>query len=400
MKETITDKTKIIVAFLLLLVVSIVADVTGDVALKDGVIERNPLNGEEKKLQLQLDIEEILEDYEYSLEVLPVNPTKEEAENYFEQTIALIDKAFSQIKAELPLQESYFEGVVKANWSFQPFGLIDSEGKVYVEKLEEEETIIQAEVELICGAYERIYTFSFLLKAPELSKEEQILQQIDAWVMEQMSQEGSNKLYLPTELDGISLTWSEKKELLTPQILLLEVLAMVLLWVVSKRRHSEEEKKRLLEMEKDYPDLVSQLSLLLGAGMTTRQAWTRIASQYSFKRKSEMIGERAVYESLLRMNRRLSEGESERAAYQQFTQEIPATCYHKLIRILLGNLEKGTQGICVRLEEEGRLAFEKRILLAKKMGEEASTKMMMPLMLMMMIVMGIVMVPALIGFQL
>ena len=69
------------------------------------------------------------------------------------------------------------------------------------------------------------------------------------------------------------------------------------------------------------------------------------------------------------------------------------------MRILLGSLEKGTKGVGIRLEEESRSAFEQRILQAKKIGEEASTKMMLPLMLMMLIVMGIVMLPALIQFQ-
>ena len=400
MKKKRTDKAKIIVAFLLLLGVSIVADMTKVEKIKDGRIERDVLNGEEKRLQLELDIEEIIENYEYSFEVLPANPTKEEAEAYFEKTIAEIDKDFEGIKTDGPLREVYFDGIVKVKWSFQPFGLVDSEGKVYVEKLQEEETTITAQVTLVCGAYERIYTFPFLLKAPELTEAEQLLQEIDGWLETQMEQEGSTQIQLPTELNGIPLEWSEKKEYITPQILLLEVLALVMLGVVSKRKRIAEEKKQIWEMEKDYPDIVSQLSLLLGAGMTTRQAWNRIASQYRFKRKNEMITERMVYESILRMNRRLAEGESERVAYQQFTEEIPASCYHKLIRILLGNLEKGTQGICIRLEEESRLAFEKRILQAKKQGEEASTKMMMPLMLMMMIVMGIVMMPALIGFQL
>ena len=59
----------------------------------------------------------------------------------------------------------------------------------------------------------------------------------------------------------------------------------------------------------------------------------------------------------------------------------------------------GSKGICVRLEEESRAAFEQRIIQAKKSGEEASTKMLGPLMLQMLIVMGIVMFPALIGFQ-
>jgi len=44
-------------------------------------------------------------------------------------------------------------------------------------------------------------------------------------------------------------------------------------------------------------------------------------------------------------------------------------------------------------------AYEQRVLLAKRLGEEASTKMLIPLMLMMVLVMGIVMIPAIISFS-
>ena len=382
--------------FLLLLIVAIFADVTSESVLKNGYVERDDIYGEEKTLQLQLDIGEIEENYPYSLEVIPVAPTQTEAETYFEEAIAEIEADFMEVKGDVPMRTEYMSGIVEADWSFQPYGLVSSEGKVYTEKLEKE-NIIQAQVELSCGAYERIYTFSFLLEAPKMSTKEQVLMQVKDQLKQEMEKEGSSKVQLPTEVEGIPLKWSEKREFVTPKIILLE--ALVLLWVASKRKEKEDEKKRLTEMERNYADIVSQLSLLLGAGMTIRQAWNRIASQYRFKRSTEMIDPNPVYESILRMNRRFMEGESERAVYQQFVDEIPAPCYHKLMRILLGNLEKGTQGICIRLEEESRQAFEKRILLAKKLGEEASTKMLVPLMIMLMIVMGMVMVPALLGFQ-
>ena len=56
-------------------------------------------------------------------------------------------------------------------------------------------------------------------------------------------------------------------------------------------------------------------------------------------------------------------------------------------------------GVCNYLEEEEHRAYTERILLAKKLGEEASTKMLLPLLLMMMLVMGIVLAPAMIGFM-
>ena len=214
-----------------------------------------------------------------------------------------------------------------------------------------------------------------------------------------MQKEGSDKILLPTKIGDVQIDWSEKKDYVTPKIIFLEMISFVLLWMVEKRKEKEKEKKRIQAMEREYPDIVSQLALLLGAGMTIRQAWNRIGAQYMFKRRENLVEEKLVYEAILRLNRRFLEGESERVGYQKLAEEISTPCYYKLIRILLGNLEKGTQGMVVRLEEESRMAFEKRILLAKKLGEEASTKMMIPLMLMLMIVMGVVMIPALLGFQ-
>lgn len=390
---------KIGFAFLLLLVLAIVADITREGVINQGYIQREALGGEEKEVELQLNWAELGDDYTYVLEVPPVIPTKEEADLYFQKTLTRIEKDFAVIENKIPLQKEYLEGVVKAQWSFQPYGMISSEGEIFEEKLLEEETIIQAQVELTCGKYEQIYNFSFVLAAPTPSKEESILLQVEEWIQNEIEQEGKSQIKLPTEMDGVQLNWLEKKDYVTPEILLLEIFSLCLLWVLSKRKRVEEEKGRIAAMEREYPDIVSQLSLLLQAGMTTRQAWNRIAMQYQFKKESKMLTVKPVYEAILRMNRVFMEGESERVVYMQFLENVPASCYHKLMRMLLGNLEKGSQGLNLQLQEESRRAFELKIMQAKKLGEEASTKMLVPLMLMLVLVMGIIILPALMEFQ-
>ena len=393
-------KRKIIVVFCALLVVSIIADISDSGIITDGFIDRDVLGGEEKEVDLNLEIGDYGKEYEYFLNVLPTLPKEEEAREYFQDAIAEIDKDFEQIEDSLMLRDKYADGLVGAEWSFQPFGIINENGDIYFDKVEKEGSIIQAQVELSCGTYIEIYTFSFALKPPSLSKEERIFQEIKTKIEKQMQLEGSQKIQLPTEVEGEEIRWFEEREYLTPQVLILELLAFVLIQIASKRKVEEEEKKRLLEMEKDYPDIVNQLSLLLGVGMTTRQAWARIASQYEYKRKEGLQTKRTVYEAILQMNRRLKDGESERLVYKRFMEEIPLASYRKLVRLLLGNLEKGTSGIALRLEEESRLAFEQKILQTKKLGEEASTKMLLPLMLMLMLVMGVVILPALLKFKL
>ena len=158
----------------------------------------------------------------------------------------------------------------------------------------------------------------------------------------------------------------------------------------------QEERRRQLEIR--YSDVVSQFAMLLETGMTMRQAWQNIARQYQEKKKKGITDTVLVYEMIVRMARKLSEGEKERVVYESFIKEINIPCYRRLMRTLIGNLEKGMAGISVYLEEEERRAYSERILQAKKLGEEASTKMLAPLMIMMILVMGIVLIPALIGF--
>ncbi len=391
-------KKKIIVVFILLLILSMVADISYRGNIENGHIGRNPIGGEDKELKLQLEVDDVIEDYEYSIKISPELPKSEDAEAYFQEAINRIDKEFTNIQTTIPLHQEYVNGFVKADWSFRPFGIVEEDGAISWDKVEEM-VIMQAQVELRCGTYEKIYSFPFELKAVESTKEERIIQKIEVWLDKQMKAEGKQTIQLPTEVEGATIRWYEKREFITPQVLCLELVALLLLKIVSKRKQEEEEKKCLMEMERDYPEIVNQLSLLMGAGMTTRQAWSRIAIQYEYKKREGLVSKKKVYEAILQMNRRLKEGESERMVYKRFTEEIPTVNFRKLTRLLLGNLEKGTAGMAIRLEDESRLAFEQKILQARKLGEEASTKMLVPLMLMLMLVMGVVLLPALMKFQ-
>lgn len=399
MKRLRSDKAKVALIFVMLFVLSVIRDFTVEKSLNAGYINRGEIGEKEKAIELELEIKGLLEDYKYSLEVPPISPTEKEAETYFQEAILQIEKDFAKVEEHVPVKDEYVEGAVEAEWSFLPFGIIDAEGKVCVEELKSEETIIQAQATLHCGNYEKIYAFSFLLKKPKVTEEERLLEEIKKQLDKQMLSEGNAVIKLPETVEGKEVVWKEKREYITPQILLLEIVSALLLWLLSKRKREEEKKKRIFKMEQDYPDLVSHLSIFIGAGMTMRQAWGRLAGHYKWKKEAGITDQREVYEAIVRMNRRLSEGESERLVYQQFSDEIPAECYHKLMRVLVGGLEKGTRGIVVQLHEESRMAFEQRILSAKRRGEEASTKMLVPLMLMLLLVMAIVMLPALLEFQ-
>ena len=66
---------------------------------------------------------------------------------------------------------------------------------------------------------------------------------------------------------------------------------------------------------------------------------------------------------------------------------------------ILDNIKKGTKELKELLYQESYDAFEQRKSLAVKKGEEAATRLLMPMFMLLIVVMIIVMVPAVISFQ-
>lgn len=145
----------------------------------------------------------------------------------------------------------------------------------------------------------------------------------------------------------------------------------------------------------DYPNLVTRLSLLLEAGMTVRKAFEKIALDY--KRKKKGSG-RCAYEELLRAYYEMESGVMEERAYERFGRRCDHPKYRTLATLLIQNLKRGNRQLLDILEKESAEAFEERKRYARVQGEEAATKLLIPMTLMLMIVLVILIVPACISF--
>ena len=69
----------------------------------------------------------------------------------------------------------------------------------------------------------------------------------------------------------------------------------------------------------------------------------------------------------------------------------------KLAALLNQNLKRGTGTLFLRLEEEALQSSQERIQNGKKLGEEAGTKLLIPMVLMLGVVMLMIMIPAFTG---
>lgn len=357
-----------------------------------------------QSLELQLDAEDLLEDYSYKVNIPAQAVTKEDAQKYFERAKKEIDGSFyargddaQHVCHAVTMNNSYADRMVSAEWTFDSYQYVDADGRIREENVERN-AMVQANVQLSCGVYVQEYVFSFMVVPPELTREEQLLADIETAVTAEGNKEGELYFHLPQRVDGVSLKWSEPKQHLVIKVLFFEIVIIVLLYFVARERKRTEEKARQEQMHLDYAEFVNKLLILLGSGMSLKQSLNRISARYIDKRNKKQTEKRYLYEELIVTNYEIQDGESERRAYQKFGERTGLSCYHRLVRILIQNLQTGNRGLCELLGQEAAVALEERKALAKKLGEEAGTRMLLPLIMMLGIVIAIIMVPALQSF--
>ena len=149
----------------------------------------------------------------------------------------------------------------------------------------------------------------------------------------------------------------------------------------------------------DYPDIINKFTLLINAGMTVKQAWSKIASDYEAKYLVNQTKKRFAYEEMLVTAHELKLGVTESEAYEQFGRRAGLLPYLKFSTLITQNLKKGNKGLSELLNLEAAEAFEERKEIAKRLGEEAGTKLLMPMMIMLIVVFAIILIPAFQSFS-
>ncbi len=142
------------------------------------------------------------------------------------------------------------------------------------------------------------------------------------------------------------------------------------------------EKKRD-EILSDYPEVLSKLTLLVNAGMVVREAWTKVAYTSS----------RAMYMEMQKASEEMSNGVSELDALHNFAQRCAVKEIKKFASILSQNLQKGGSELALNLRYMNEESWEEKKHRAKRLGETAGTKLMVPLMIMFAGILLMVIVP-------
>ena len=369
--------------------------------LKQGnVLERNVYGDGSYDAELIWEIPEKELEQELSVHVAEQGLTKEEqqallaaAEQEIAETFPGENESVDEIRKDVCIQSQYQDGQVTADWSFDSYQYVDLEGHVMNDSLEEEEILVKAVVELGCDSQTLEYQFFFQICPKIYSEKEKINNKLKQELIKKNEKANDSTLVLPESIDDQTIIWKEKSERMPLKLLFLGMIAAGCVPLVEKSRKQEEEKRRKEKLQSEYPELVSKLTILLGAGMTLFSAWNKITTNYSNKRKNNTIPIHPLYEEMLITCHEIESGVGEARAYERFGERCGLHRYRKFCSLLVQNLRKGTRGLVQLLEEEERKN------LAKKSGEEAGTKMLFPMMMMFGIIIVIIMVPAFLSLQ-
>ena len=279
-------------------------------------------------------------------------------------------------------------------WDFGDSDIIDIQGKVNNENLSES-VDIDIGVTLSYESYEESYVIPARVMPKPLTADESLIKRFKDYIsVADKKSAGESGFYLPESFEGKKLVYHLEDGMNFHLIWIMGIIVAILLYLREKNNDRQKLEKKKRELLKDYPDIVSKLIVFIGAGLSVRQSWEGIVKDYESENKEK----RYAYEEMAKSLARLKTGTSENVVYKEFGRSCLLRQYMKLASLLEQNRKSGISTLSTLLGMESQSAWEERLNLAKREGEELNTKLLLPLFMMLLIVMMMIIVPALLIF--
>lgn len=363
---------------------------------EDGVIRRGSYEEGERQVVLEADDGQGKMRFEISVSPKSLTPaeTEELSEAFFESLEGFIlngNKDIEHITSDLKLEDAYEGFPFEVEWESGREAILDRRGRV--QKVNEP-------VQVSLRATLRYREFSrteemdvTVIPICLTAREQEHLEMQEYLAEEEADSRGEEGWGLPGEWKGRKISWSLVTEDYSLFIWVAAPAVAMLIYLSADRDLRKKLEKRQGGLSREYPNLVHKLALYVGAGMTIRGAFQKIGGDYE-KKLRQGQSKRPGCEEILYTCRELQAGVAEGAAYEHFGRRTGLREYIRLSTLLGQNLKRGNSTLLKRLGEEAEKSAEEGLLRARKLGEEAGTKLLVPMVLMLAIVMVMIMVPA------
>ncbi|MEE1312723.1 MAG: hypothetical protein UHS41_03075 [Lachnospiraceae bacterium] len=403
-KQQIGTEVKVAVLLISLLVISIAGTVIYSLTQENTIkIERNAAGGGESSEQL-----EIISDgkeYEYQLPVSEELYTEKEKKQAFQDAFSYLEEqmlaknhSLEEVRSDLVFMWEVPGSPMEVQWEFEDEDLIDMEGKVWNEDLTRGSKITHVKAILTYQntTEEKVYTI--IVCPRKLTKTQKAAEAAWKKIKELEKNSRTSKwIEIPTSILNVQVSGGKQRN---PWMI--AAVMIIILFPIFIARQWESEKKQLEEIknesELEYSNILWQFILLLEAGLTISSAWKKIVMDYE-KKKNQMKTARCyVYEQMAYVYHRMELGESQERAFGVFSKRMSMKSYSKLMTLFLQNLTKGSKNMLDILKSEEQEAFINRCEQAKRMGEEADTKLLLPMGVMLLNILILLMIPAFLQF--
>lgn len=360
-------------------------------------LKREDAMGKEKTVSLFADLDG--KEKEVTIEVPNKRYDAEELTQKFQEAKEYVEHSYlgenispEQVCKPLFLASSIPESRIGVEWRLGADGLIQKDGSIFNEDLKES---FQTELTVV---------FSYDGREESLTKQLTILPKKksetelgwESWKqhLESNQEESLTKEYLelPRKVEGKEVYYQEKKMSVTNVVFGLSLFGIIAVYLLQEEKLRKGLSVREKELRADYPEFVEYFVLLIGAGMNIKGAWERIVRDYQETKQAEK--RHYVYEEMMVSLCEMENGMSEAQAYELFGKRTGLLQYMKFCTLIVQNLRKGSEDLLDLLEYEVTDAFRDRKESAKALGEEAGTKLLMPMMIMLVIVFAIILYAA------
>ena len=401
--------------FLILLLANAISFVmTFDSKNKEIFVERNGYGGEEKEIEVLLEKQEEQERWQIPVgaKMLTEEQLQERVESaftYLETHMQADNPSLKEVRSNLDYSLDYMEFPFDAEFVADQFLLIDEEG-VITNKKEELLDLGYSEQDLKNGIHVILevtlwYEEQSFTKEYELvifPKQENVVQEAFSMAKQEIEKVERAAAYedgfvIPIQMGDVTISLVESDKISPGRVLLAGFVLVVLLLLREQENNKQYIQKRKECLLRSYPWFVNELLLLMGAGMQTRNILALLVREY--EETSNLSDYRKpLIEEIKVAVQAIELGMSEEQVYYKLGRRIGLPSYIKIMTLLEQNIKRGGKGIGLVFEQEELQALEERKNMAKKLGEEAGTKLLGPMVLLLLTIMMMIMLPAFWGF--
>lgn len=390
----------IIVVFIISVVAMTFTVMSGsDTILKNEYyIERNKPEEQDKEEDLTVSIGEYERDISVSIPAKRYSDSEykaklDKAMKYVKENYLGENTSAKEVSESLNLITSVPDNAIAISWKCDEDNIVAEDGSLDRLELREPKAVqITAVFSYFDKEDKMILDFTVV---PVVKSESELLwdKWKDMYTELSESTKSKNFLQLPSVVEGKKISYQIPEKNYILLIVALGIIIIALIPTVLDSRMQEKIKQREQELRIDYPEFANKFVLLISAGLNCKGAWHRMTQEYKRKLK-DGSKKRYLYEEMLLTERQLDNGMNEGKAYELFGRRMGLLKYMKFSTVLVQNLKKGSADLLNILEYEASDVLKERRENAKILGEEAGTKLLMPMMLMMVEVFAIIIIAA------